>query len=125
MNSETILLRQVNPAWIQQKVITSQVFKPTPKDDKQLSVYDGDMISAEESWNHFTSEQGLSSSGVMGVSVTEVETLELTAKSDPQPYREHAVIDFDGLNESQITKKAKLLKAYAIQRDWLYRAEVS
>lgn len=44
MTPESLLLRQVNPRWIREGRVTSQVFRPTPKDEKKLSVYDGAKI---------------------------------------------------------------------------------
>ena len=52
MNNETLLLRQIHPSFIQAGHITSQAFRPTPKDQNKLSVYDGDQISAEDAWQH-------------------------------------------------------------------------
>ena len=60
MTPATLLLRQVNPSWIKNGRITSQVFKPTPKDAGCLSVYDGDQITAEASWRHYTIELEMS-----------------------------------------------------------------
>ena len=42
MTPDTLLFRQVNPGWIREGRVTSQAFKPTAKDEKKLSVYDGD-----------------------------------------------------------------------------------
>jgi hypothetical protein len=99
------------------------VFKPTPKDEERLSVYDGDLISAEDSWRHFTEELQFSSVGVLAVTVRECTLQGLQAEPDPQPFPEHAVIRFDGCQKSQIAKKAKHLKQYAEKRGWQYRAE--
>lgn len=52
MTHETLLHRQVHPSWIQEGRVTSQAFKPTPKDEGMLSVYDGDVSGPEESWRH-------------------------------------------------------------------------
>lgn len=120
MNSNTLLLRQVHPSWIQQGRITSQVFQPTPKDKKRLSVYDGDKISPEQSWIHFTECLGYSSIGVMAVTVGECEREGLSAQSDPDLFPEHAIIEFTGNSENQIKQKAKRLKAAAEKRSWLY-----
>jgi hypothetical protein len=49
MKPETVLLRQVHPDFIPDGQLTSQAFMPFPKDDGQLSVYDGDQISAIDS----------------------------------------------------------------------------
>jgi hypothetical protein len=72
VTDETLLLRQIHPVFIQNDRVTSQAFRPTPKDHGQLSVYDGDMISAEESWKHHTG-LGLESEGVLAVTVRECE----------------------------------------------------
>jgi len=125
MNQETLLLRQVHPKWIQQGRITSQVFKPTPKDKKKLSVYDGDMIGPENAWEHYTEKLDFESVGVMAVTVSECNKYDLQAKSDPTPFKEHAVIDFTEITENQIIKKSKRLKALAIIRGWLYQTEMS
>ena len=50
MNENTLLLRQIHPAFIQQNTITSQAFRPTPKDEKLLSVF-------VEMSNHFLDQQ--------------------------------------------------------------------
>ena len=123
MNDDTLLHRQVSPAWIQAGHITSQVFRPTPKDQKKLSVYDGDLISAEDSWIHFTDMQGFESFGVMSVTVEECQSLELSVQPEPEPFPEHAIIDFGDLGENQIRKKAKRLKAAAETRGWQYRID--
>jgi len=123
MTSDTLLLRQVHPAWIQSGRVTSQLFKPTPKDQKRLSVYDGDQVTAEESWNHFTGHSGRSSIGVMAVTVGECHALELPAAPDPEPFPAHAVIRFDECSNAQAEKKAKILKSHAVSRGWQYQVE--
>ena len=122
MTDDTLLLRQINPAWIQDGHITSQVFRPTPKDSKRLSVYDGDQISAEDAWSHYVKELGLSSVGVMAVTVAECDKQDLPVTPDPAPFSEHVVIEFDGCSNSQIKTKAKLLTQAAEARGWQYRA---
>lgn len=64
MNPTTLLYRQVNPSWIQSGRVTSQAFKPTPKDERRLSVYDGDLITPADAWRHYTESLGFSSVGV-------------------------------------------------------------
>jgi len=123
MTGDTLLLRQVNPSWIQEGRITSQVFRPTPKDKKRLSVYDGDLITAEKAWKHFTNELQFASVGVMAVTVHECNAQNLPAAPDPEPFPAHAVIKFDNLSPSQIAKKAKHLKKAAETRGWQYQFE--
>ena len=123
MTDDTLLLRQVNPAWIQDGRITSQVFRPTPKDSKRLSVYDGDQISAEDAWSHYVKELGNASVGIVAVTVAECEEQDLPVAPDPAPFPEHVVIKFDDYTNSQIRTKAKLLTQAAEERGWQYRAE--
>lgn len=123
MTPSTHLRRQVHPSWIQAGRVTSQVFKPTPKDHERLSVYDGDLISAEDSWSHFTQEMQFSSVGVLAVTVQECTRQGLQAEPDPQPFPEHAVIRFDGYPKAQVARKAKYLKHYAEKRGWQYKAD--
>ena len=123
MTPVTLLFRQVNPSWIKNGRITSQVFKPTPKDKGCLSVYDGDQITAEASWRHYTIELEYKSVGVVAVTVCECKEHDLCVKHDPEPFPEHVVIKFIGYSKSQIEKKAKRLKEAAERRGWQYKAD--
>ena len=122
MTRDTQLLRQVHPSFVQAGHVTSQAFRPTHKDDWLLSVYDGDLITAEDAWVHFTSQGGCTSAGVMGVTCDECAAEGLTARPDPEPFPEHAVIDFTGFSDNQREKKSKKLKAKAEARNWMYQA---
>jgi hypothetical protein len=123
MNDATHLLRQVHPAWIQAGRATSQVFRPTPKDQNRLSVHDGDLITPQDAWRHFTEVLGWPSSGVLGVTVGECRSRDLQAFSDPAPYPQHAVIDFGSLGRAEVERKSKQLKSDAEVRGWLYRPD--
>ncbi len=122
MTKETFLHRQVNPSWMQNGEPSSQVFAPTPKDEKKLSVYDGDQISAEDSWKHFTNALGLSSKGTLTLSVLECNEEDLEVVSDPKTFQEHALVDFSHCSKNQIKSKAKKLKQKALARGWQYKA---
>jgi hypothetical protein len=124
MKEVTLLHRQVNPSWVQQGRVTSQLFKPTPKDGAKLSLYDGDQISAVDAFTHYTDELRLKSLGVMSISVGECAACNLKALPDPVPFPEHVIVDFSGLPQNQVEKKAKLLKAYAEARGWQFDAGV-
>ncbi len=124
MTGQTLLFRQVNPSWVHDGRITSQVFRPTPKDEKHLSVYDGDLITAEQAWTHFTLILGHSSTGVMAVSVEECRNQSLPAIPDPGLFPEHAFIDFSQSSEGEIRKKAKYLRAAAESRGWQHHVEM-
>ena len=122
MNSSTLLLRQVNPNWIHLGRVTSQAFTPTPKDNGRISTYDGDRITPEESWNHFTRVLGYNSAGVLGVTVEECESEGLTAVPDPKPFPEHVLIDLSRLSRNQRRDRGKLLTRHANARGWLHYA---
>jgi hypothetical protein len=122
MTGTTLLLRQIHPSFLQAGRVTSQAFRPTPKDESLLSVYDGNQITAEESWSHFTSQNDCRSIGVMAITVGECAAESLSARPDPQPFPEHVVIDFTGLNNNQCEKKSKKLRMKAEARGWLYQA---
>ncbi len=119
MKSETLLYRQVHPSFVQLGRVTSQAFRPTPKDELKLSVYDGDQISAGDAYDHYTTSLEFASCGVMGLLCAECETLALPVQPDPEPFLEHAVIDFSEYSKKQTEKKAKQLKARAMARGWL------
>ena len=121
MNNGTLLLRQVHPSFVQQGRITSQVFKPTIKDNNELSVYDGDQISADAAWKHYTCELHLASTGVVAVAVAECVKYGLQAHPDPSRFPEHAVINFVGVAKNQIQSVAKRLRIAAEKRGWQYR----
>jgi hypothetical protein len=122
VNTTTLLHRQVNPSWIQSGRVTSQAFKPTPKDERRLSVYDGDLITPADAWQHYTESLGFSSVGVLSVTVGECQSLELSAEHDPKPFEEHAVIIFGESSNAQMEKRSKQLRALAIDRGWQFEA---
>lgn len=121
MNANTLLYRQIHHNFIQQNRVSSQAFRPTPKDEQKLSVYDGDQIEPAPAYQHYTGKLNLPSVGVMAVTVLECEESGLPTLPDPQPFPEHALIDFSGYSKNETEKKAKLLKAKAEARNWLYR----
>ena len=122
MIDATIVYRQIHPSFVQAGFPTSQAFRPTPKDDSKLSVYDGDQITAVNAFQHYINELNLSSVGVMGLTVAECAAELLTVFLDPKPFPEHAVINFSGLSDKDCRTKSKKLQAKAVQRGWLHRA---
>jgi len=117
-----MLLRQIHPAFVQDNQATSQAFRPTPKDAGKLSVYDGDKITADKAWSHYTSILGYESAGVMGLLVQECIKANVSAAADPDPFPEHCVIDFTKLaTKKEVENAAKALKRAASSRGWLHR----
>ena len=123
MNDDTLLFRNIHPSFIQAGQVTSQAFRPTPKDENKLSVYDGDRISPEKAWDHFTGDPRCTSAGILAVSKGECQKQELPVVTDGEPFPEHAFIDFTGLAKSAVEKKAKFLRNAAMIRNWLFRKE--
>lgn len=123
MNNSTILYRQIHPTFIQNGRVTSQAFKPTPKDEQQLSTYDGDMIDPCESFLHYTTILKLSSLGVMGISIVECLTCGLQALPDPDAFPEHVLISYASFSSGEIKKISKNLRNFADIRDWLYKID--
>ena len=119
MKPDTLLYRQIHPSWVQEGRTTSQAFRPTPKDHNRLSVYDGDQITAEAAWNHYTLKWP--SVGVMAVTVAECQKQQLAVISDPLPdFSEHALIDFTGLTMNQARRTARQLTRAANTRGWQF-----
>lgn len=120
MNDDTLLFRQVHPNFFPAGEVSSQAFIPFPKDDGRLSVYDGDQVSAEESYLHYVG-QGLESVGVWAVTGGEVLSAALVYQPDPVVGNPaHAVVDFGALPEKECRKLAKKLKRFAVDRGSLY-----
>lgn len=111
MTHETLLLRQVHPNWTREGRITSQVFSPTPKDKKRLSVYDGDKMTPEEAYDHYTQQSGFSSLGIMGVTAAECQKEALPVVPEPAVFPEHVVIDFSTYTNAEIKKEGETFDA--------------
>ncbi len=124
MRPETLLYRMVHPSWTQEETFSSQVFRPTPKDDGRLSVYDGSQITPEAALRHFTNLAlgGHEASGVVAVTVAECEDVGIAVILDGKPFPEHAYLDFTGLTRNAIRRKADQLKQIAADRGWVLRS---
>ena len=122
MNQRTLLLRQVSPSWLIDGRITSQVFRPTRKDDGLLSTYDGDRITPRDAWKHYTATLNYQSVGVVAVTVAECQLKSLPVRGDPKVnFLEHVVIDFRSVTTSkEMERLSKDLKMFAMSRDWLF-----
>lgn len=124
MTPQTLLLRQINPSFIQAGRVTSQAFRPTPKDEMKLSVYDGDRIRPQAAWQQFTATPGCRSAGVMAVAHAECTAEQLPVTADGIPFPEHVSIDFSAFGKGEIEKKAKVLTRQAQGRGWLLQIEL-
>lgn len=117
MNSNTLLLRQVHPNFMDGRLVTSQAFFPFPKDDGKLSVYDGDQINASDAYAHYSEILGNQSAGVWAVTKEEADAQGVTGAPDPLPdFPAHAKIDYGNSPEKLCRKIAKRLKVFANAR---------
>lgn len=121
MKSDDLVLRQINSSFVQNGKVTSQAFRPTPKDEKKLSAYDGSMMSAEKSFEHFTKQLGHNSVGVMGLTEEECISHDLPVQPEPTPFPEHILIDFSAHENGPISKKSKILRGLAESRGWQHQ----
>ncbi len=121
MTPDTLLYRQIHPNFIQNGRPTTQAFRPTPKDENQLSVYDGDKIQPQASWEHYTGVLKYRSVGVMAITNAECSAQSLPVVADGKPFPEHCSIDFSSLKRSAIEKAAKVLAVRAVTRGWQYQ----
>lgn len=122
MSPATPLLRQVHPSFVQAGHITSQVFRPTPKDEQQLSVYDGHKIKPQAAWLHFIQNPLCRSAGVVAVLKSECDREQLAVVADGVPFPEHCYLDFANFDKKNIELKAKFLSRIAQSRGWLFQA---
>lgn len=121
MTPETLLLRQIHSSFVQDGRVTSQAFRPTPKDEYKLSVDNGDCVQPEASWRRFTANVNCKSTGVQAVTGAECQQQLLQVIEDGCPHPEHCYIDFSSSDKKAIEKKAKVLRAQAERRGWLFR----
>lgn len=123
---EELLFRQVNPAFIQKSRITSAAFKPTKKDNDELSVSRETLSTAEEAYLYHTDKLGLKSDGSWATSIAECSQLNMKPYSDPRTEipenNAHAFIDFQGMSNGQKELKAGKLRDFAVERGKLHPA---
>lgn len=117
MNDQTLLFRQAHPNFVVEGMLTSQAFTPFPKDQGNLSVYDGNQVSPQEAYRHYTEKQHLLSAGVWGVSGAEVKSVDLSYRADPiEGNSAHVLIEFGQRTDKECRKLAKRLVNYALNR---------
>lgn len=133
MKDSSLLHRQIHPVFVVNDIVSNQAFldnkliissgafTPTEKDKDKLSVYNGDIFSPKDSFDHFTSKY--SSYGVLSVSLEEVNTENpLFLEEDNEPFDGHCSINFSSVSSrNQKIKKASKLRDIAIKRNWTYK----
>jgi len=121
VDSETLFLRQIHPTFVQNGRPTSQAFRPTPKDENQLSVYNGEKITAAASWHYDSETLNLESAGVLAFNHAECAGQQLKVIEDGVPIPAHCYVDFSGVSKPDAERKSKKLAAFAKERGWLFQ----
>lgn len=123
MNDDTLLHRIIKPGWWRQSgQISSQAFRPAPRDNKRMSVYDGDQIAAAAAWRHYSADPDQSAPiGVLAITVLECSGQQLPVCPDPDTFPGHVLIDFTQFGTNQIRKKSEMLRDAAAARGWQFR----
>ena len=122
MNNGTLLHRIIKPRWwVQDGVVSSQAFRPEPRDEDQMSVYDGDQITVRDSYNHYASDPSKTPPiGVLSITVEECSDQELPVQPDPNTFPEHVLVDFRAHGTNATRKKSGLLRDAALRRGWQF-----
>ena len=131
MTDETLLFRQINSSYIRkhpvdktEEVLVGAFMPRVKRNESNISVNDGDRISAETALQNFNQLPGCKSKGVLGVTVGECTDLQLTPRDAPTNGNEtHVEIDFPQNEQEQWENIAEDLWRFALQRTWLYRPE--
>ena len=123
MNGCTLLYRVINSNYVQQGKVSSQAFRPRPQDCKRLSVYDGDQITPEDAWRHYTNDPSNPPAGVLAITVAQCCAEQLKVRPDPVPFPEHVLVDFTRYGTNQIKRKSERLRDKAVARGWLYQSD--
>lgn len=123
-DSQELLYRQVHPSFMQDERPSSQAFKPTPKDEKQLSVARGALTDPVDAYDLHVQDKELASAGTWAVTVGEAQVESLPSFPDPltAPVADpaHALIDFTACSNSQMNAKGSRLAAKARERGRLH-----
>lgn len=121
LDPKKLLLRNVHPDYCHDDEIGSVAFTPTSRDSGRLSVDQEELTTPERSFEVYTKGGVRKSSGVWGVSISDIH--ESNLKAFPDPIDEigcsnpaHAFIDFRRITDSDMTKnqKRKAIRKVAI-----------
>ena len=117
------LFRQIHPHFFQDGRVISTAFKPTPKDERHLSAYNGEKFDAESAYRHFVQNPKCESIGVLHTTRNICAEIDLEVIDDNEPFDGHSSIVFGAkLTNSQIEKTAKKLTKQAWDCGWDYYA---
>jgi hypothetical protein len=116
-----LLLRRVHPAFVRDGRPSSQVFRPTPKDEGMLSVNCGSKTTPTDAFDRFVARPDCRSCGVLAVTVAECAVEQLAAHDAPLVVADdgcedpsHAIIDYRTVAKSAAEKKSGRLVRVAL-----------
>lgn len=122
-----LLFRQVHPAFVRDGRPSSQVFRPTPKDEGMLSVNGGSKTNPATAFEQFVTRPGCTSCGVLAASVAECAVEQLAAYEAPLEAADdgyddpsHAIVDYRNVAKSAAEKKSGRLVRVAMVRGFLH-----
>ena len=125
-----LILRQVHPSHLRPNGdVASSVLDPfrgggtEGPTTREISAYDGNLISAEDAYLHFTQVLGLRSVGVIAVDVDLCTENGIEILYDGLGFPEHISLRFPDLSRKQIGTIARRLKDVSLSRGWAYRPE--
>jgi hypothetical protein len=124
----TLLHRQIHPNLVRDGRSSWQAFKPSERDELQLSVSCDTKASAQVAFERHVARrnpkgQNLKSFGVLSVLRVECQQVERAVVADPVADDDsHHVIDFRGLADLEVELVAQRLHAFAEARGWSHRA---
>lgn len=118
-NDDVLLLRIVNPNWVQDDSITSLAFAPSG--GRPVSTFDGSMITPREALERFV-DDGHAAYGVVGLTVGEVRSLGLDVIEDRVPYPEHISLSYPDCSRNEVKRISRALRDLAQRRGWLYKS---
>lgn len=119
-----LLWRQIHPGHVDGGKVSSLAFRPSAKDDGQLSTSRSQKVSAAQAYEYHTVTLGLAAAGTYAVSVGDVAEEDLRAVDDSATGNEatppgHAYIDFRQVpSDKRCRKIAARLRDKAEGRSW-------
>lgn len=126
-DQDELLWRNAHPDWIENGKLTSQAFRPTPKDQNKLSSARASKVSVENNFKEFTGDFGLASIGVWAVSVGEAGAEDIQAiydehsPSTPTPcLTGHTSLDFAEISNNRAKRIGSRLRDQAEKRGVQY-----
>ena len=116
MNTQTLLYMQVHPAHVipHRNTLSSAVFMPESKRSNAISVYNGDLISAEDALEHYRGDLGKNSAGVVGLTLGVFKQHGMSATHDGIEFPEHVTVTYpEGLSRNKRKIIARTLASSA------------